>query len=371
MSFYALAYPVCGNTAMKLWRIVESLKRSSAMYKIYNFPYKLLFLLLAFLAMFRASSVGNDTPQFTNAFSLISNSTYFDVFSLRYEKGFIILCQKLGYLTTDSQILIAVVSLFITGVFAYTILNKSLSVFWGTLYFISFMFIPSMNLMRQFIAIGILLIAFPNLYSENKWRLLLYPFFVWCAAQFHSSAYLPGFLMLLFSFKRINDVKRGVLHYAIIIVSLFISNAIICSLLANKIAYFSYINNDKFGVSNYFGAVILTLFYIMIAVLYSISYFLYKRDCEHPNLLYNILFHCSWTCVLFYALSIKMQVWSRLSTYFSAVMVLAFPLIGIYYPKRLEQIWHWGLLIICLGNLIILTVIKPEWHGVIPYHFCF
>ena len=77
----------------------------------------LCMLLFLMISMFRDVSVGADTKQFYDAFTIIGNRSLELSFEYsRYEKGFILLCKLLSIVSNNPQILIIITSLFINCV---------------------------------------------------------------------------------------------------------------------------------------------------------------------------------------------------------------------------------------------------------------
>lgn len=338
-----------------------------------NVKLVLVFSVLTFIAACRAITVGNDTLQFSNAFFIIAQGGYSSFNWLRYESGFIFLCEILKNLSRNSQILVFTTSVFVMISFFIVVYKYSLNAIWSLFIFISFTFCASMNLMRQFMAIGFLLLMF--VFFEPDFRrmknMLFFALFVFFAAQFHNSAYFAGILFFISWNFKVASAKKMMKWYIAVALVLFCFCSVLTSFFYGKLNYLAYLDSDSFGVSNYFGGVILALNALFIALIYSKTF--PKIPSEYKTPISNFLFHAVWFSFVFYALAIKVQVFSRMAVYFSAFYVLAIPYVVKWFSRCSEKkiILDAILIVYSVAFFLILIIVKPEWHGVMPYHFFF
>ena len=135
---------------------------------------KLVFIILAFtpfvaISGFRSFSVGVDTQQFVNAYSRIINMSPNSFDLLRYEYGFSYFCWLLGKISTNPQILIFITSLFINISVGRFIYKNSDNVYLSViLYLLCNFFFSYMNIMRQAMAIAILLWGYEFIKDKQK-----------------------------------------------------------------------------------------------------------------------------------------------------------------------------------------------------------
>ncbi|MGM9984488.1 MAG: EpsG family protein [Fibrobacter intestinalis] len=337
------------------------------------------FAVLFFLSAFRAHSVGNDTLQFCNAFYTITQTAVSNFNFMRYESGFIWLCQVLGYFSNSAQILIFTSSIFTAISFSYLFFKYSINVRLSLFLFICTTFIPTMNYMRQYLAIGVLLFTLPLILTERKEkifarfkRFLPVIFLVWLASQFHNSAIFIGAFYLFAAKFQVKNLKRQFIFYSLLSILLFSSMSIINSFFVGKIAYLTYLENEKFGVSNYWGGCILAGLAFIPIILYTAAL---KNSPVPLNKMNSFLFHTLWFSFLFYLLAIQVQVFSRMAVYFSLFNALALPytvhdkVFNSSYSRFRNKLI---LFVFASFYFVINTVLKPEWHGIVPYLFyCF
>ena len=163
---------------------------------------KIVFLIISCLtlttiAMFRTKYVGIDTLQYFRNFQYISNTAYSELHLIRYELGFTYLCKILGEFYSDPQILIIVTSIFINvSVFRFIYKNSDNVVLSVIFYILLNFYYNYMNIMRQALAISIILWGFEFIKKEKNISFIIT---VIIAMQFHSSAILA---LVFFVFKK-------------------------------------------------------------------------------------------------------------------------------------------------------------------------
>jgi len=163
----------------------------------------LVFSITGLTSAFRCVSVGTDTMQFCAAYTAIGETSWRYVFTaFRYEKGFILLCKLLNCVSTDYQLLIIVTSCFITFSFALFIYRNSDDVVIGTVIFLCMNYYETMNLMRQYIVIAILLYGIEFI---KKKKYMVFFLLLSMAMLFHSSAFI---CILYFLCYKISFSKR-------------------------------------------------------------------------------------------------------------------------------------------------------------------
>ena len=122
----------------------------------------IVFIILAIVASLRAYTVGVDTEQYCIAFDKISEMTIEQAKEdTRYETGFVVLCKILSYVYDNYQILIIVTSIFIMYAVIRFIYEESNDCILSLLLFVLLnCYAMYMSMMRQAIAIGIILLGY-------------------------------------------------------------------------------------------------------------------------------------------------------------------------------------------------------------------
>ncbi len=148
------------------------------------------FLLLTFIAACRAPTVGRDTTLFLDVFEKLHGRGFVDtmLFSSWVEPGFRLLCFFVSRFTANGQWLIALTAVLINGSVSRFIYRHAENVYLSFYLYLALMLYPFyLNIMRQALAIAVLLFAWDFL---KKRRFAFYSLLVLLAATFHTSALL-------------------------------------------------------------------------------------------------------------------------------------------------------------------------------------
>ena len=330
-----------------------------------------VFLIMAFIPIvaiscFRSRNVGIDTKQFTTAFSIISKMYPSSFSSLRYESGFIWCCWILSKFIKNSQILIIISSLFINCSVMHFIKKNSNDVYLSSLlYILANFYFSYMNIMREAIAIAILLLSYNFL--QNK-KYIKYSLSVLFSSFFHFSAILSLLNIVL---RKIKLKKKSIIIIFIITLVAFLYGKQFFDFLCRYSPRLARYNNTAFSETNYFGSFIEFLVYLISFVFGSIILFKYSRNSfNDKDDKINTIFMIMGTAVIFYSLVMKVILFNRFTSYFSIFLI-------IWLPNCIEKISDAKARLICkvlvilLFSLywIILMKYRPEWYGVIPYEF--
>ncbi|MCL2697124.1 MAG: EpsG family protein [Oscillospiraceae bacterium] len=321
-----------------------------------------VFTLAALAAALRGISVGADTRQFAGAYVEIGYLSWDRAFTLRYEPGFIILCKLLNFISSDYQLLFIVTSAFITFSFARFIYKNSDNIVISTVVFFCMFFAQSMNLMRQYIAVGILLFGLEFLKRKKYNRFLL---FVLLAASFHYSAIVSAVYIILYRL----IIKRGAfLALSIVYALIFINYRQILgfftsfSLLSQ---YEGYVGSS-FDVQDTETRPLKILMIILVLVFIKISG---NEENEKENLKPN--FHVNmllaWGAIEM--ISINMKILSRFITYFDVIMLVSVSkALSRIKHKNIRIIFNFIIFLAMIGYFYV-TRIRNNSMGVMPYKF--
>jgi hypothetical protein len=187
--FIIILYVFLDKTTLK-----KSLKK--------NIFFVITFLLLFLISGFRSFNVGTDTMQYVNSYSFYSNYG-FDVvrFGQIYEPGFMLLMILASKISGSARFFLLITSFFINFSVLHFIKAFSKDYLASIcIYICSCQFLVSMCMVRQFIAISIVLLGFKFLLKGQNFK-----FIIVCliASMFHYFSVL--FLMLLV-FKKIRKI---------------------------------------------------------------------------------------------------------------------------------------------------------------------
>lgn len=329
--------------------------------KVKNIFCLLMFILLTIISGFRSINVGIDTYQFCYNYEIIAKlENYASALSAtRYEKGFVTLCYFLSRISEDYQFLLIVTSVIIFASVVYFIKNNSKNIPLSFYLFITLNFFGMyMNVMRQAIAISIILIAYEFFLKKKKnIRFLIC---VILATFFHRSALIALIIPIII---KIKFRPRWIIFSFIFGTVFFLAGPKIISFIANMIGYGGYITKLDYFSSNYFGALLL---FVVNLFLFIFCYFKRKNFNEYEMNLLKI----SFVALIISLCTIKISIIGRISEYFNIFNVILISNAITYVKKSKDRIYIKILLIVLLFLYwMTIAIYRPEWHGVVPYEF--
>lgn len=324
------------------------------------------FLLLFIVSGFRSKLIGVDTWQFYNAFSRIASVDFkqFDIF--RYEYGFTFLCWILSKIINNPQILLISTAFFINFSVLHFIRKNSNNIFASVLIYIFLNFYFSyMNIMRQAIAISIILWGYEFL-KDKKY--LKYTICCIIASLFHESALLA---LLLIVIKKIKFNKKTILvTIALIVLSLLYGNQFF-NIISNYSPRLLYYVDSKFSVSNYFGAVLDAMVYIVLYIIGIII--ISKNNKQHftnKDSSINFLIGAIGLACIFHTLTIKVIIFNRFSPYFTIFIVIWITnCLSMIKNNKSRLLLYIIIFFFLILYWLIIMIYRPDWYGVVPYEF--
>jgi len=318
------------------------------------------FILLGVISAIRSSSVGADTQQFVNAFMKIEKLTLpnaINTMGYRYEEGFIILCKTLSLITSNPQILIIFTSIFINGAVCIFIYRESKDVVLSiVLYILLNYYFSYMNIMRQALAICIILLGYT--YFLKKDKKILFVLSVLLACGFHTTSLLV--LAIIF----IKDIKYETVHYIATLIVAVLGFLVAPQLfqLASKFlnSYSEYVNSE-FYESNYFAAVF--IFLVNLTML-TVSFLSNRRK----NVGLSQLLIMSSITVIVSAIGIRITLIERMANYFNIYNIVLLPnAIANNSKKITRKLIYVSVLAFGIAYFLIIMRFRPEWYMVLPY----
>lgn len=337
------------------------------------------FGLMTIIAMLRKYTIGIDLQYlYYPTFKKIVFVDWPNLMSAEsLEAGYLIFNKLLATISHDPQILIATTSLITIPINGWFIYKYSNNVKISTaLYVLLNIFFMSMNIVRQEIAVSIILIAFHYWLQNKKWHSW---FLILLASSFHSSAIIMGPIFFLYGHK----FKKSYIYITsgMMIILLFIYKYLLniysvvstALKLSNNKDYASYLNSDMFGVGNInlnsISSVILVVAIFAIACYYLV--FLNKtKDKSKLDLQYFYLFMTA-IYMLVEVISLKMVIIARLSYYFIPFTILVFSesisMSSISFNKKIILLVLFTF--VSTRFLYIYFNLADSLYGVMPYHF--
>ena len=204
-------------------------------------------ILMSIIAVLRNILIGNDTLNYYRTFSSIVEigNEYF--LSSRLESGYLFLNLFFSYFSKDFNAFLITISLFINFSICYTIFKESKNPTLSLLLFIFLrLFFNEMNIVRQYIAIAIVLFSLKYVKNRNLVKFILC---ILLASTFHTSAIAA--ILLYFLYGKLIEKNMKIIIYVVSII-LFLFLDVFLNIITSKLGHYSsyidtYNNSYKLG----------------------------------------------------------------------------------------------------------------------------
>ena len=348
-----------------------------------------VFGIMTLISALRASTIGIDLDlHYAKNYELISSVNWSDIpiFATlkQYEVGYCYFTKLLTYISTDVQFYIIFTSVVIYGVHGYFFYKKSEDVILSSSLFMFFcLFYMYMNIVRQAVAVSILLMAY-LIFSESKKKVHNYVVFVLLvtlASVFHSSAILC-LVYLLFDKLKFTKIHMllGIVVTALIYVGYSSVYKFVLSILGGNDKYSSYLDSEKYGVGHMNSQ---SVYYVIITLgAFLLGYYIlvwkdktshklfakqeYKVKSNESFMLY--MSFIAFACRL---LIFKMSIITRFTFYFIPFVLILYPYAISKFKRRSNRIiLNLTVYGVCLIYFVWVTLSNADTlYGVVPYEF--
>ena len=325
------------------------------------------FLELLFISGFRNWNIGNDTLAYVNVFVATTSSV--DM-SLSYmENGYLLFNKFLGLFTNNPQSFLVITSFLIIGGSLLFIYKYSKFTFLSVLLFVILHFSTALTMIRQEIALVIVLMGFIFVVKRQFIKFLLCCLL---ATTFHTSAIIALVWYFLYP---LNIKMKNIVTILLVTTLIFIFIAPFLDQIFNILGrYQSYIGSRLMGEEIKIASIVKTLINFVVFLFCFISYFFAFSKREKKDIFiirpqFLLLTALLALCIQF--ISIKGTIIERVAFYFSFLNIISIPAFINCYSKNIKIILE----ILVIGFFIIYTsvvfVYRPEWNHVLPFEFCF
>lgn len=346
--------------------------------------YLLIYLPLFVLCAFRDISVGNDTSVYYYGFQNFSNfNSLHEAFTTsRYEPAYIIINYLFNKFNLSYYFLQIVLSGFIYfSVFVFLLRYSSDFLFSVYVFYVLRYSIGTMNVVRMWMAIAVLLFAIQYVIDRKLIKFLIV---ILLASLFHSSALVFLIIYPLYSIQINKKIILAMMGGSVLI---FLASKFFFSVLTSLIGRYSgYLSTDFNVESNI--AVYLTLLidlslFVLIYVAINRENKYYCNDNSWGNIvsliyeedknnvgLKKILVLTALLAVCFDIIGLGNTVMNRISTYFSVFFVLSIPIAIQKIQFEANKGFVKTAVMIGLSvQFLIIMIFRPNWSGVVPYVF--
>ena len=218
------------------------------------------------------------------------------------------------------------------------------------------LFINSFNIMRQYMAAGILFYAWKFVHQK---RFFVYLIYVLIAMLFHRAAIImiPGYFVVRYMKGRYADVMRLAIVICAIVIMYKIQDvyAILYNILPNSSKYKEYFNPNGIEINDALGLTY-PLFSVIVYVMYRIAKNRHGTN-EKLEQQINIL-----TLGFFFsAIGQRVEIILRLQIFFVPIMIILIP--NLISKFRNKQLWY--LLVILAGLSYFLLVTTMPYKSIL------
>ena len=325
---------------------------------------KIIFFLLVIISSIREYTVGVDTLTYVNLFLNIDNV---NLFNSRYEPGFVLYLKTLSLFSEDPRIMIIVSSTICIGMVCYMIYHYSNNTLISVLlYILMGSYFSQMNLMRQFLAISIIMLGFSFLLKDKK-RIAAILLLLSCSFHLVSVvSFIPYIVWVLgkekiflkMSFKSIFVLVIGISVFLFLIYPQVMQ--IVAVIFPQYYGYF----NGTWGDANYFASLLETVVLLSFFII-GIIFQKHKKISEIQKFVCILL----GLSIIFAVLSMRMEIWSRVLAMFKIyTMIIWTPnFINLIKDNRNRVITVVTILLCATLYMLVILFFRPEWTGVVPY----
>lgn len=332
-----------------------------------------VFIMLLIVSGFRAFSVGADTKEYVGIFNNIED---WELMKGRFEIGFLRYTQVLHYISENAGILLLVSSAICIGtacLFTYKFSkNPVLSMM---LYILLGEYFSQMNMMRQSIALSLMMISYMVLLKKDGWRQkLISALLILLAATFHTIAIvgvIPWILVVLSNSekKALKSITASNMLKITLLISgiAFVIYPIIVAVAAKLLPpYYAGYLEGRWSDSNYNASLFNTLIQLSFAIVGVIVF--RNKELNKKQRFAAIMLSPT---IFFEVLSMRMEIWGRLAGMFSIYIYLLWApeVTAEIQSTKIRRILNTTIVLCSAAYMLIVLIFRPEWTLVVPYRF--
>ncbi len=321
----------------------------------------IVFIMLTLIAGLRKYTIGNDTGNYVSFFNkvILYGSNIFK--TSRFEVAYVLFNFIISKISSNYTVLLFFAASITNACICQFVYKYSKNMTFSFLLFIVCRFFFSeMNIIREFLAIAIVLYSIK--YIENR-KIVKYILMIIIASMFHVSALVAVVLYFLYGL----DLSKKNRFYLILATGLcYVFLYDILTYVTSSLGTYTLYVQEYYN-SNELANIL--LFLISVLVFVFVSFIKNKKEVETDKndiLLYNI----SFVNVLLNFLAIRISILSRVSTYFDVFsIVLIANYIAKLENKRTRALCYILVFVGFLCYCLTITYLRPNWNHINPYMF--
>jgi hypothetical protein len=329
---------------------------------------RIAMVLLWFIATVRSLKVGNDTQNYYNIFTSISKYHNLEIFSTRYEIGYLWLNELISHLTNNFWIFLAIVNTIIYYAY-YKFIdmyseNPMMSVF---LFFVLGIWGQTVNIIRLQLALAMMIYAF---LLKEKRKILLCVICMVLAVSFQriSLIYAIGFIVPP------KITKKGYVVAAMGTAVAYVLVPSIMSWVAGFIPYFStYFSSSTYIIDDTKMASVISLLIRLFVFVFGLYVYIHLSENEKEvNSTFALQINMVFIAMMMMTLSLRFNLLDRCGYFFWLFAIVMLPNAIKRMKIESNRLIIMGLLIgVCILYFVVINVYRPSWNHIYPYSSIF
>jgi len=327
------------------------------------------FFPLILLSALRYPKEGTDTVVYLDMFSAFSygyptfiGNPYFGLF----EPGFLLVSKCISLITSNFQLYLLIFNVFFVYSCTTFIKSNSKSIWLSVFLFLGMGFFDqTMNVLRQFLALSIILWSYKYLLEKRKIQFVI---LVILASSFHLSAIIFIFAIFL---DKLSLNKTTILIYIIVLITCFLfSGRIIQYILNNTGLYGQYLISDDFGiVAESKLAAILHLLIDLSILCFSLWGW---KSTDMKNSSNTLMIKLLMIGSIFWALATNLGVLGRITAYFDIFAIILVPNLLFSLSNKTNKLISITLILVFFtARYFVIAYLRPNWFAIYPFQFYF
>jgi len=329
---------------------------------------------LFFLTAFRDISVGSDTISYKWMYDIFSQQQLFSQININIEIGYAFINRLIGLFNVDFLGFQIIYSLFVYYSLIKFLCRYSKNIAFSIYFYIVFRFLFfTMSGIRQTLAIAILL---SSVYFIEKRQPIRFFLSIAIATLIHNSSivFIILYLLPINNLNLKNILKIIGLSICVIIMSDFFIKIFI-SIFPKYGTYLNRIGSYD-GMFVYIQSLVILLFLSLGVSLEKLDNLASDKLSNHnisKNTTVNIDRISLNAVILAFAFSLfalKINIAGRIGRYFNMFLM-------IYLPNKVETtkdkivriLTYYILIVFLFAYYVVIMKVRPEWEGIIPYHW--
>lgn len=332
---------------------------------------RVVFIAFALVAALRAWTVGVDTEQFYGMYATVGKSDW-SFAGIRYEYLYCVVVKILYSISKDPQLLLVATSIFVNFAY-YRFIKKNTSNYALASFLYMFMniFFSNMNMMREAIAVSIVLLSFGLL---RKHHYIVFLGFSALAFFFHKTAIVAFMLAALYWVAQYRHSKKLLIIGG---VALFLGATALFSIAASFLGgTYSEYGESEFGAGNNIGAILEFGVYLVLFLVIVFGFGLGGRrsgalgwERGEVARFYQCL---SIVILIALALVIRMNIFNRLASFltpFAIIIVSESALRLKFWRAPNHRLVLRASCVALFAYWLTIALFRPEWAGCSDYAF--